>query len=235
MPASTLVDEHGGVMRVSELTERDHVLVAFDGPVVEMPALGSTAERLRVLVADARLPRKVARSDDPMVVLAYAATIGPATERAVYAQWRRIEYEAVATGWLAVGVEDAFAAMAAVGTQITVVSSLAIEVARSFLVLHGLQEHARHIVGRGGPDRVVLPDLIAAAIQERATPVESCLFVGSTDSDLAAGRAAGVDTVRHVRPPVAEPPAAANPWFDALSAPVSRQPTVPGSRRGSPG
>jgi phosphoglycolate phosphatase-like HAD superfamily hydrolase len=63
--------------------------------------------------------------------------------------------------------------------------------------------------------------LITAAIRERATPVESCLFVGSTDIDLSAARAAGVDTIRHrhlvVTTSATEPPAASNPWFDALS------------------
>jgi hypothetical protein len=54
------------------------------------------------------LPRTVARTDDPFVVLDHAATIGPATERAVHAQLCRIEFDVVA----------------AAGTQITVVASL---------------------------------------------------------------------------------------------------------------
>ncbi len=211
-------------MRVEELlTERDHVLVALDGPVAELPALGPTADRLRVMVADGPLPRKVARTDDPFVVLDYAATIGPATERAVHAQLCRIEFDVVAAARLTPGVRDAFAAMAAAGTQLTVVASLAAAAVRMFLATHGLEEYARHLVGRTRPDRSVLPpapNFITAALHERAVPIESCLFVGSTDIDLKAARAAGVDTIRHRRPttsatePAAQPP---NPWFDALS------------------
>lgn len=83
------------------LTERDHVLVAFDGPVAELRATTPVAERLRTMLGEAPLPRKVARTDDPFVVLAYAATIGPATEQAVYAQFCRLEAEAVAATRLA--------------------------------------------------------------------------------------------------------------------------------------
>jgi beta-phosphoglucomutase-like phosphatase (HAD superfamily) len=214
-----------GVERL--LTERDHVLVALDGPVAELPSAGSSADRLRVMVADGRLPRKVARTDDPFVVLAYAATIGPATERAVHAQLCRIDHEVLAAARVAPGVHDAFAVMAAAGTQITVISSLAIGAVRTFLVIQGLEEHVRHLVARTGPDRAVLPpapDLITKATRERAIPVESCLFVGSTDIDLTAAHAAGVETVRHVTteplaPPMPPPP---NPWFEALSAPAKK-------------
>lgn len=200
------------------LTERDHVLVALDGPVAELPPPGPMTDRLRVMVADGRLPRAVRRTDDPMVVLAYAATIGPATEQAVYAQLCRIESEAVASGRITPGVQDAFATMAAAGTQITVVSRLGTAATRTFLVLHGLQEHVRHFVGRNGPDHTMLPpapDLITAAIEVRATPVRSCLFIGSTDVDLAAARAAGVDTIRHRAQDTGQPA-----WFDALSTVV---------------
>jgi phosphoglycolate phosphatase-like HAD superfamily hydrolase len=213
-------------MRLEELlTERDHVLAAFDGPVAELPSAGPRADRLRVMVADRRLPRKVARTEDPFVILAYAATIGPATERAVYAQLCRIEHEVVAAARITPGVREAFATLAAAGTQITVVGSLATAAIRTFLVIHGLAEHARHVVGHTGPDRAVLPpapNLITTTIQQRATPAESCLFVGSMDTDLTAARAAGVDTIRHRRlatSPAAEPapPPPPNPWFDALS------------------
>lgn len=208
------------------LTECDHVLVAFDGPVAELPPSGPRAERLRVMVAGAPLPRKVARTDDPFVVLDHAATIGPATGRAVYAQLCRIEYEVIAEGRVTPGIREAMATIAAAGAQVTVVSSLATAVVRSFLVMHGLAEHVRNLAGRDGPDHTVLPPspaMITAAIHERA--MESCLFVGSTDADLAAARAAGVSSIRH-RPTTtaapAEPaPPPPNPWFDALSTSVS--------------
>lgn len=209
-------------MRVEErLLACDHVLVAFDGPVAEL-SVASRAERLRVLVADGRLPRKVARTDDPFVVLAHAATIGPATRRAVYAQLCRIEYELVAAAQLAPGVHDAMAAMAAAGTQVTVVSGLAGEAVRSFLVMHGFGEHVRHVAARAGPDPAVLPpapDLVARAVHERAQKAN--LFVGSTDVDLAAARAAGIDVIRYRRTTTAavEPAAPAPPpnWFGALA------------------
>ncbi|MBP2320378.1 beta-phosphoglucomutase-like phosphatase (HAD superfamily) [Kibdelosporangium banguiense] len=181
------------------LTERDHVLVALDGPIAELPPPPSAADRLRVMVAEGGLPRKVARTDDPFVVIAHAATIGPATEQAVHAQLCRIELEVLSTAPATAGVHKAFAKMAAVGTQITVVTSLSITAVRTFLVLHGLLDHVRHLTGRTGPDSSGLPpapDLITAAIHHCAIPMRSCLFVGSTDTDLKAARAAGVETIR---------------------------------------
>lgn len=206
------------------LAECDHVLVAFDGPVAGLSAMDSLAARLRILVGEGPLPRKVKRTDDPFVVLAYAATIGPSTERAVYAQLCRLEAETAGVARPAPGVLDAFAHLAAAGTHITVVSSLAAETVRAFLVMHGLSEQVRRIAGRGGPDRAHLPpapDQIAAAMHADAVPAESCMFVGTAPADLDAARAAGVSTFRYARPspPAAEPLAAQPPvsWFEALT------------------
>ncbi|WUL72009.1 HAD family hydrolase [Amycolatopsis sp. NBC_00345] len=121
--------------------------------------------------------------------------------------------------------DEAFALLAAAGTQVTVISNLAATAVRTFLIRHGLDEHVRHFAARTRPDRAALPpapDLITAAIRERAAPARSCLFVGSADLDLTAARAAGVDTIRYRRratAPTAEPPATPppNPWFDALA------------------
>lgn len=208
-------------MRAGELlVERDHVLVAFDGPVAEVPPTRSVADRLRALVAEDRLPRRVARTEDPFVVLAHARSIGPATERAVYAQWRRIEHEVVAAARVAPGVRDAFAALVAGGVRITVVGALDVAAIRAFLVLHGLDAHVRRLVGRAGAVRAALPpapDLITSAIHACAVPVRSCAFVGGTGPDLAAARGAGVDAFRHRRARPATAPSGT--WFDALSAP----------------
>lgn len=216
-------------MRADELlAERDHVLVALDGPVADVLPTQPVADRLRTLLAEDRLPRKVARTGDPFVVLAHARTIGPATEQAVYAQWRRIEHEVVATAQVAPGVHDAFAALAAGGAQITVVGALDVVAIRTFLVLYGLDAHVRRLVGRVGSDPAVLPpapDLITSAIHAAAIPIGSCVFVGTTDPDLTAARAAGVDTVRHRRTTATTAPEPATrpiTWFDELSTPTKR-------------
>jgi beta-phosphoglucomutase-like phosphatase (HAD superfamily) len=194
------------------LTECDAVLVAFDGPVAELPPMDAAAERLRAMVADARLPRKVARTADPLAVLDYAATIGPATAAAVHTQLGRLEHELVSDAALRPGAAAAIKTMASAGAKITVVSSLTHAAIRTFLVLHGMIEDVAHIAGRARPDRSVLPpapDLLTGAIRGRA--VEDCAFVASTAADLAAGRAAGIRTYRH------HPVEPSTPWFEALS------------------
>ncbi|MFL6121925.1 HAD family hydrolase [Actinophytocola sp.] len=202
------------------LASRDLVLLAFDGPVAELPPPAPLADRLRTMVENARMPRNVARTRDPLAVLAYASTIGPATAVAVHAQLSRLEGEVLATAPTAPGVLEAVLAMTAAGTKVAVVGNLVPTAVRSFLVVHGLAEHVWRIAGRGGPDRNVLPpapDLLTEVIRGRAA--ESCVFVGGTDADLAAGRAAGLSTYRYRRPtePESEPPH----WFAAL-APVRK-------------
>jgi beta-phosphoglucomutase-like phosphatase (HAD superfamily) len=197
-------------MRVKEvLLACDHVLLAFDGPIAEMAPVSDLADRLRALLAGDRLPRKVARTRDPYVVLRHAAAIGPATEQAMYKHLCWIEHGIATAAVPAPGVDAALAEMAAGGTQLTVVSSLDPDAVRSFLVLHGFHQ-VKQIAGRRGPDPAVLPpapDLVTKAVHERA--LESCVFVGSTAADLAAGRAAGVDTYRYRRD--------GSPWFEALT------------------
>lgn len=109
------------------------------------------------------------------------------------------------------------------------VSGLAADAVRSFLLVHGLGEHVRFVAARTGADRGVLPpspDLITTAVRERALAV--CVVVASTSTDLAAARAAGIAAVRHRGPPAAdgEPPG----WFEALSAVGRRY----GREHGSP-
>ncbi len=68
-----------------------------------------------------------------------------------------------------------------------------------------------------------LDSVAVRTVRARAIPVESCVFIGSKDVDLAAARAAGVEAIRHkdvelVSSPEAEaePPTPPNPWLDAL-------------------
>lgn len=219
------------------LLARDLVLIAFDGPVAELPATDS-ADSLRTMVADTRMPRKVARTRDPLVVLDYAATVGPATAVAVHRQLRRIERGAVVTARPAPGVVEAMKAMVATGTKIALVSAMVIDAVRSFVVMHGLDEYVWRVAGRGGADCSVLPpapDLLLEVTRGRAA--EDCGFVGATGVDLAAGRAARISTYRYRRPaehagepdvePDVEPPGPSRlrpmappslPWFEALCA-----------------
>lgn len=203
-------------MRAEELlAECDHVLLAFDGPLAQLPSVPA-AERLRGLIADERLPPDVARTGDPFAVIAHGATIGPATGQALYDHLCRIDFEVVGGAVPTEGVRAALATLAAVGTRVTVVSGLHAEAVRSFLVMHGLEVHVRRVSARNGPDPAVLPpapDLIATALGG-----DSCVFVGTHRIDLVAASAAGVSVLRHqtvAAPTLTDPNR--NPWFASLS------------------
>jgi phosphoglycolate phosphatase-like HAD superfamily hydrolase len=126
----------------------------------------------------------------------------------------RLEFELVGGAQVTDGVRAALATLAATGTRVTVVSGLNADAVRSFLVMHGLDVHVRHISARTGPDPTGLPpapDLVTAALVG-----DSCVFVGTTRADLTAARAAGVTALRHRRDHVSTEPQR-NPWFAALS------------------
>lgn len=192
-------------MGIDLLTDRDHVLVAFDGPIAVLPPPEPSADRLRVLVAGSGLPPDVMRTEDPFAVIDHAATVGPATERAVHDQLCRIEHGWAAAASATPGVHDAFEAMSAAGIKITVVSGLSAGAVRSFLVLNDLMDHVRYLAARYRPeDRAVVPPapvLVTTAIHASAIPAGASVFVGGTGTDLAAARAAGVATVSIVDEP----------------------------------
>ncbi|MBE1463358.1 HAD family hydrolase [Kibdelosporangium phytohabitans] len=212
-------------MRIQErLSEIDHVMVAFDGPIAELPPASLSVDSLRVMVAEGGLPREVARTEDPFAVLDYAATIGPATERAVHDQLTRVEQGVLLAARRTPGVDEGFDTLAAAGVKITVVGRVATAAIRSFLVMHNLEQYVWYLAGRSGPaDRALVPpapDLVNAAIRTSAVPAEASLFVGSTQADLDAARAAGVATVSTVEQPGC---------WDALAGLVPRSPLRPGT------
>jgi phosphoglycolate phosphatase-like HAD superfamily hydrolase len=180
--------------------DHDHVLVALDGPLCTVPADPTVADRLRLMLQGAKLPRAVARTDDPFAVLAHATTFGPATTKAVHDHLVSLEYELVSQADETPGSREALAALAAAGTRLTVVSRLSLRAVRHFLVLHDLAATMTLMCARTGPKLDRLPPnpyLVDRAVRHRGIPPESCLFVGATKWDLAAGRAAGVETVHY--------------------------------------
>jgi phosphoglycolate phosphatase-like HAD superfamily hydrolase len=196
------------------LAECDHVLLAFDGPVVQLPVVPA-ADRLRSLLTGP-LPPDVAATGDPFVVLAHAATLGPDAAQTMYEHLCRVDFELVGGGQATEGVHAALAVLAATGTRVTVVSGLHAEAVRSFLVARGLAVHVSLLSARTGPDPSVLPpapDLITAALGG-----DTCVYIGTHQRDLAAAAAAGVSVLRHETAAVtatADPNR--NPWFAALS------------------
>jgi phosphoglycolate phosphatase-like HAD superfamily hydrolase len=193
----------------------EHVLLAFDGPLAQLPSVPA-ADRLRGLLDGVPLPQQVAETGDPFVVLAHAATISPDTHQALYEHLCRVDFELVGGGRPTEGVHAALAVLAATGSRVTVVSGLHVEAVRSFLGANGLATHVQQISARTGPDPAVLPpapDLITAALG-----TDTCVYIGAHRIDLTAASAAGVSVLRYqtVRDPATLDPNR-NPWFAALS------------------
>lgn len=184
------------------LTDADHVLLAFEGPLCGVLPRRAMAARLRILLAEAELPVPVRRTIDPLTVLSHARTFGPSTARAVEQQLSALETEAVMARRPPEDARRALAALRAKGTVVTVVGSVSADAIRGFLLLHDLLAPVRQISARRGPDVTLLPPspfLPAAAVRHRGLPLSACVFVGTRRQDRRAARSAGLRVVAYGR------------------------------------
>ena len=89
------------------------------------------------------------------------------------------------------GVVETLAALRGLKTTATTKSSLA---ARAVLAQFGLAGHFHHIQGTDGFGYKPEPDVVLHAVKALGARPEDCLFVGDSETDMEAGRRAGVST-----------------------------------------
>lgn len=87
------------------------------------------------------------------------------------------------------GVRETLAALPGVKTTATTKSSLA---ARAILEQFGLAGNLDHIQGTDGFGYKPEPDVVLHAVKAVGAKPEDCLFVGDSETDMEAGRRAGV-------------------------------------------
>lgn len=188
------------------LDERDHILLAFDGPICafgEQLTNRGAADRLRLLVDD-HLPSDVAATSDPFDVLRYANSCGPVTAEVVDTQLGRLELEAAAAAAETPGITETLKELHQVGFTITVVSNHSVGAVRAFLVVHDMAAYVRGISARARPDTALLqpdPHLVTEAIRSLGTSPEFCVMISGSVTDIEAAHAAGTAVVAYANEP----------------------------------
>ncbi|MFC8382450.1 HAD family hydrolase [Nocardia sp. NPDC057272] len=186
----------------SLLRERRNVLLDFDGPVCAVFSAitdRAVAEELADIAGGANLPRTVRVSNDPFDVLRYVAAEGDkATLSRVESRFRDLECRAVENAEPTPGAAEAITELSARSYQVAIVTNNSAEAADRYLRRLGLRSKVGPIAGRPGAEVALLkpdPHLVEVGLRELGTTAAGAMFVGDSESDVAAGRAAGVACV----------------------------------------
>jgi phosphoglycolate phosphatase-like HAD superfamily hydrolase len=179
------------------LQDRDHILVGFDQVLCPVEYDGQAiADRLKILVGYG-MPADIAASGDPFEVLRYAATCGAATASAVERQLRRLEMPTVTRVPVVPGAAKAMQRLGSAGYTLTVVSSLATDVVRSFFFRHDLGDCVRRIAARTSAGTPLPPDphLLHQAMQTLGAGPHQCVMIAGAPADLQAAVAAEIPAI----------------------------------------
>jgi phosphoglycolate phosphatase len=186
-----------------------HLLLDFDGPVCDVYAglpAPTVAEHLRKLFRDEgrQLPDNVARSDDPVEVFVYAATIDPELAARVEAELTSMEETAVATAKPVAYVHEVMTSARESGRSISVVSNNSERAVNSYLAQHGLDDRIDLVVARTSHDATLLkpnPHLIKRALDTLSAEPAACAFVGDSTTDIEAAKIVGVSSIGYANKP----------------------------------
>jgi phosphoglycolate phosphatase len=191
------------------LTTTHHLLLDFDGPICDVYAglpAATVAERLRKLFDDEarQLPANVARSDDPLEVFAYAATIDPELGARVEAELTSLEETAVTTATPAAYVHEVVTSCRESGRSVSVVSNNSESAVNTYLAQHGLDDRIDLVVARTDHDAALLkpnPHLVEKALAALTAEPTACAFVGDSTTDIEAARLVGVPSIGYANRP----------------------------------
>jgi phosphoglycolate phosphatase len=198
-----------GAALLGILTPTRHLLLDFDGPICDLYAglpAATVAERLRKLFSDQdrQLPDNVARSDDPLEVFAYAATISPGLAARVETELTSLEESAVSTAKAAAYVHEVVTSCRESGRSVSVVSNNSERAVNSYLAQHGLDDRIDLVVARTSYDATLLkpnPHLIERALDTLGAEPAACAFVGDSTTDIEAARIVGVPSIGYANRP----------------------------------
>jgi HAD superfamily hydrolase (TIGR01509 family) len=191
------------------LTRTRHLLLDFDGPICDvyegLPA-ATVAERLRKVIGGdpGQLPDGVARSDDPLEVFAYAASIDSGLAARVESELTQLEETAVSSAKPAAYVHEVVTACRESGRSVAVVSNNSERAVNTYLTQHGLDDRIDLVVARTSHDAALLkpsPHLIEKALATLYAEPSACAFVGDSTTDIEAARTVGVPSIGYANRP----------------------------------
>ena len=179
------------------------LLIDFDGPICSifagLPA-PTVADHLRKVVAglSVPLPEEVERTQDPMEVFAWSATVSPELAERVEAELTAQEVAAVATAEPTPYIHDVLAACRETGRITAVVSNNSERAVQTYLTRHGLADRTGPIFARTSHDPALLkpnPYLIKKAVRVLSADSSATALVGDSTTDIEGCRLAGIESI----------------------------------------
>jgi phosphoglycolate phosphatase len=177
-----------------------YLLLDFDGPICSIYAglpAPKVADQLRKLFPG-NLPDEIAKTQDPIEIFYYSATISDEMAARVESEMAELEVEAVPTAEPTPYVHEVIASARESGRTIGVVSNNSPRAVNAYLDRHGLTDGIALVVARTSHDPALLkpnPHLIEEAVRGLgATPAASTL-VGDSFTDIEAAHRARVASI----------------------------------------
>jgi phosphoglycolate phosphatase-like HAD superfamily hydrolase len=192
------------------LAKTGPVLLDFDGPVTPLmpaPLNWQIAEAMRgtVRASSISLPKGIAISADPLVVLRYAYSNLPMSLRALVEQVC-IDGEVAAAQLCqpTLGGHETIRACRLTGRPIAIVSNNAPDAIDVYLDRYELRDLVLAVFARphGRPDLMKPnPALVDRAVDALGGPPDQCVFVGDSVSDIQVSKATRVRSIGYAKSP----------------------------------
>ncbi len=186
-----------------------HVLLDFDGPVCAifagLPAPAVAAMyRAALRRVPVKLPTGVQDLDDPLEVFRQVANLGPEVAEIAQAILTDLETHAARAAKPTPGAADLMATAQASGRTVTIVSNNSGAAIAAYLADHKLTRYVTAIVGRDDADPALMkpsPYRVRMAISQLDADPDQAFLVGDSESDVPAGRLAGVAVIGFANKP----------------------------------
>jgi len=185
------------------------VLLDFDGPICSIfagrSAQSIAAELRGLLLAEGlSLPAQVAGEENPLEVLRFASSLGPALTARVDSALRAAELVAARSARPTPSAREAILACRQTGRIVAVVSNNSAAAIESYLATHNLATDIDLVVGRADSNPALLkpnPHLIVQALHALSASPAMCTLIGDSSSDIEGSRAAGVRSIGYANKP----------------------------------
>jgi myo-inositol-1(or 4)-monophosphatase len=183
------------------LSRARYLIFDFDGPVCDLSAAmpTDTADQLRAIVRTevGDLPPSVAKTGDPVEVLAYAATISPALATRVDAQLTEIETTVSPDATGAAYLEDALAACRDSGRSTAIIGRCSADAIRAHFTAIGLPENiCGNAPARYPPGHLVAQhELITDTLHVLKARPGECAFVTAIPTGVQAAHDIGLPII----------------------------------------
>jgi HAD superfamily hydrolase (TIGR01509 family) len=201
------------ISRPTDLTriidQTQYLLLDFDGPICSIftgtPA-STVANQLRNLLLSDGVPlhEPPPQVDDPLEVLRFTSSLGPAAAERVESALRAAELAASRTARPTPHAREVILACQQTGRPVAIISNNSQVAVEAYLAAHGLAQHVDVVVGRVEPHPNLLkpsPHLVLRALRALNSPPRSSTLVGDSVSDIESAHAAGTHSVGFANKP----------------------------------